>query len=246
MAKPGWLPANWPAPAWVRAGTTLRDGGQSSGSYQSLNLALHVEDDRETVLHNRATLRQFLQLPAEPDWLDQVHGTDIVQLDRPTSVLKADAAVSLRPGRVCAILTADCVPVLVVDTNRPLVAALHVGWRGLSRQIIQGFIDSFTPEPGATLVWIGPHISSRHYEVDQPVRDACLDMDQDLVRCFRPTRPGHWHADLGGMVELIFRNAGIENIYNSDSCTYNNREAFYSHRRDGRCGRMASLIWMMD
>lgn len=240
---PAWLPAGWPAPDHVHAGTTTRAGGYSKPPYDSFNLAAHVGDEAGAVGHNRRQLRQCLNLPAEPTWLQQVHGHHVIAADS-ADAAPADASWSDRPGVVCAVLTADCLPLLLTDRAGTCVAAVHVGWRGLVAGLVDATVATLPAQPADLLAWLGPAIGPNAFEVGADVRKACLDTLTDADTCFTPGRPGHWQADLPGLAERALRQAGIEACYNSRLCTYSDPARFYSYRRDGTTGRMASLIWM--
>ena len=237
-------PANWPAPDWLHAGTIVRTGGVSQSVYASMNLAAHVGDDENHVSQNRELLKKYLSLPTDPVWLKQIHGNQIVNLDQQNVELEADGSLTTKIGTVCAVLTADCVPVLLCDTEQHKVAAIHVGWRGFSQRIIESATQCFAGSQSNTMAWIGPHICSRHYEIDDRVRNACMNTENEIDAAFTPTRTGHWNADLGLMVELSLQSAGISDIYHTKRCTFCDGDSFYSHRRDGTTGRMATLIWM--
>ncbi|MCG8324871.1 MAG: peptidoglycan editing factor PgeF [Thiotrichales bacterium] len=241
-----WIPANWPAPEWLHAGTSLRSGGHSSGAYRSLNLAMHVHDRQAAIVRNRQRLIRHLSLPAMPVWLNQVHDNHIIDLDNNAATGPADGALTSRNDVVCAVLTADCVPVMLANIQRRSVAAVHAGWRGISRQIITRAVRALGEDTSTIMAWIGPNICARHYEIDTPVREACLQADTQLEACFYPTRPGHWQADLGQMVEILLKNHGINKIHHSRKCTFENDAEFFSHRRQRPCGRMASMIWMSE
>ena len=239
-----WVEAGWPAPDWLHAGTSRRTGGVSNGRFASLNLAMHVNDNDDHVHENRRRLAQRLSLPAAPQGLEQVHGTDIINLDVPATDRIADGAVTTSAGVVCALLTADCVPVLLCNPEIKKIAAVHAGWRGISRGIIALAAELFAPDMHQTMAWVGPHISTPHYEIDTGVRDACLQSCADYDRAFIPSRRGHWHADLGQMVDISLSHAGCRRIYHNKDCTFANDTDYYSYRRDGVTGRMATLIWM--
>lgn len=239
-----WTRANWPAPEWLHAGTTFRMQGTSKGAYAGLNLADHVGDVQEAVFKNRQILKSRLTLPSDPVWLQQVHGHRILDLDKKFSSNEADGSSSCKNGMVCAVLTADCIPVLIFDATEHRIAAVHVGWRGFCQAIISAALNCFSGSPATQMAWIGPGISQRHYEVDDVVRQACLDMDQKLDVAFSESRSGHWYADLSRMIEISLRKYGMEQIYQCGSCTFELPEYFYSYRRDGITGRMATLIWM--
>lgn len=240
-----WLPAEWPAPLHIHAGTTTRQAGCSRPPFDSFNLAGHVGDENESVKRNREQLIRRLRLPAQPHWLNQNHGNNVIRLHNPLPRKNADAAYSNRPGLICAVLTADCVPILVCNREGTEVAAIHAGWRGLSANIIAKTLACFESASDKLMAWIGPHISSGYYEVRGDVRSACIDSLSDTVAvAFKKNSAISWHADLGLMARLMLVNAGISEIHASKLCTYREEEYFYSFRRENVTGRMASLIWI--
>jgi len=238
-----WIAAQWPAPENIHAGTTTRLGGVSKNNYCSLNLAIHVEDNPQHVIQNRQRLIHTLSLPGEPVWLTQTHSNRIVNLDVSPVDLQADGAISRTARTVCCILTADCLPLLICDTSGTQIAAVHVGWRGLCSGIIDNALKFFA-DTDEIIVWIGPGISARHYEVGIDMRDTCIKHLPGSEVAFSPNRNGHWLADLKMMARLNLQKLGVGSVYDSNLCTYADDRQFYSHRRDGLCGRMASLIWM--
>ncbi len=235
-----WLVPDWPAPARIGAAVTLRDGGVSTGPYASWNLAAHVGDDPAAVAENRRRLRQRLELPAEPVWLNQVHGDRIVEIgpDR-RSTPTADASFTRRPGVVCAVLTADCLPVLLTDGRT--VAAVHAGWRGLAAGILDRAL-TLVPWRRPPLAWLGPAIGPDAFEVGPEVRAAFLTRDPTLACAFRPRR-SRWLADLYHIARRILQTCGVTEIFGGTFCTYSDPKRFFSYRRDGVCGRQAALIW---
>ncbi len=239
-----WLKANWPAPEWLKAGTSYRPGGHSQGPYESLNLAQHVQDTLDLVEQNRLLLKQNLQLPRDPLWLDQIHSNRILNADKNPQSLEADGAYTSETGMVVAVLTADCLPLLLCDLKRRKIAAIHVGWRGFSQGIVVNAIQCFSNNKEALMAWTGPCISAKHYEIEEQVRQACLARGKYLEGGFQATKKGHWLADLRQLVSLELRQQGLKNIYTSQSCTFAEREKWFSYRRNGQTGRMASLIWM--
>ena len=240
-----FLAADWPAPANVVAGTTLRHGGVSRGVYASLNLASHVEDDPELVLENRRRVARVLELPGEPHWLRQVHEARvaIAPFDEP---LEADASVTAHVGVVCAVLTADCLPVLVTDREGSVVAAVHAGWRGLSAGVIGAAVARVERPPEALLAWLGPAISQAAFEVGGEVRDRFLAADADASACFSRNSRGRWQADLYGLARRELARCGVADVFGGQRCTYAESASFFSYRRDGNCGRMASLIYLRE
>ena len=242
MSEHGWIVPEWPAPPGVRALITTRAGGVSRGAYAGLNLGLNSGDEAGAVARNRATLRQWL--PAEPLWLRQVHGTTVVETDSVEGIPEADAAIARRPQRVCAVLTADCLPLLLCDKEGTIVAAVHAGWRGLCSGVIEQTLRAMERPPQSLLAYLGPAIGAPSYEVGAEVREAFLAADAQSDAAFAPGRPGRFHADLYALARLRLARGGVHRIYGGGHCTYTERERFYSYRREGATGRMASLIWI--
>lgn len=241
MTLPGY-PANWPAPAGVRAWQTTRAGGVSEGPYASLNLGMHVGDRDGDVLRNRERLRSSLALPAEPVWLEQVHGTRILDVDAGETGA-ADGAVTRTPGVVLAIMTADCLPVLLASDDGEVVGAAHAGWRGLASGVLENAVAALRREPAAVTAWLGPAISRPAFEVGDEVRDAFLDHDAAAVDAFVANDNGRWQADLHALARLRLAAAGVASIHGDSACTRSDSRRFFSHRREAPCGRMATLIW---
>lgn len=239
--NPVCLVPDWPAPAQVRALITTRAGGASVGPYASLNLADHVGDDPAAVRANRARLRALL--PTEPVWLEQVHGTDVLRVET-GGARRADAAVSRAPGTVCAVLTADCLPVLLADRAGTVVAAAHAGWRGLSAGVLERTVVAMDTDPGQLLAWLGPAIGPDAFQVGDEVRAAFLAADAAAAAAFRPDGPGKWRADLYALARQRLARAGVQAVYGGGLCTFSDPGRFFSYRRDGTTGRMASLIWL--
>ena len=246
MNMHGWIVPDWPAPPSVRALITTRAGGVSRGAYAGLNLGLSTGDDAEAVTRNRARLRQ--SLPAEPLWLRQVHGTTVVEADGMEGSPEADAAVARRPGTVCAALTADCLPLLMCDRDGTVVAAAHAGWRGLCSGVIEETLRAMDRPPEALLAYLGPAIGPAAYEVGAEMREAFIAADRggdpESEAAFTPGRPGKFYADLYALARARLARSGVVRVYGGGYCTYTERERFYSYRRDGATGRMASLIWI--
>lgn len=239
-----WLPADWPASSSIRAGTTLRGTGPSRAPYDHFNLALHVGDDPDTVLANRASLRRQLDLPAEPCWLEQVHGVVVVDAARRAGQAQADAAYSHQPGAVCVVMTADCLPVLFCDRAGSTVAAAHAGWRGLADGILEATIQQAGLAPGESLAWLGPAIGAAVYEVGEEVRQAFLCQAMHDDSAFVPHGPGKYLMDIYTLARQRLQALGLNEIYGGEHCTFKQAGEFYSYRRDGTTGRMASLIWI--
>lgn len=240
-----WIEPDWPAPAAVRAACTLRSGGVSRGPYSSLNLADHVGDDPSCVARNRALLREDLGLPGEPLWLRQVHGRDAAMgggVDPAGCV--ADASVATGPGIVCAVLTADCLPLLLCDRAGTRVAAVHAGWRGLASGVVEAAVARMQAAPEDLLVWLGPAIGPDVFEVGDEVRDAFLSYDPGGGAAFRPSPAGRWLADIYLVARRRLGLLGVGNVWGGGYCTVTDPDRFFSYRRDGATGRMASLIWL--
>jgi YfiH family protein len=244
--EPGGFAPDWPAVPRVRAWTSTRAGGVSRGAYASLNLAAHVGDRDEDVRENRRRVRAALRLPGEPCWLEQVHGAAVRDLDEPRSVPPADGAVSSRSGVVCAVLTADCLPVLLTDAGGRRVAAAHAGWRGLAAGILPAAVAAMRGPPAELLAWIGPGIGAGAYEVGDEVRTAFVTASPSAAGAFTRNASGRWQADLEWLARASLEAAGVTRIYGGGFCTYSDSGRFFSHRREAPCGRMASLIWLED
>jgi YfiH family protein len=234
----------WNAPANVRALVTTRSGGVSVGAYGSLNLGDHVGDDPLAVARNRALLRGLL--PAEPVWLQQVHGLAVVDADRAAGTPQGDASVSHRPGTVCAVLTADCLPVLLCDVDGTAVGAAHAGWRGLAGGMIEAAVAAMGVAPGRLMAWLGPAIGPQAFEVGGEVREIFMAHDPAAAAAFAPHGQGKWLADIYSLARQRLASLGVQRIAGGGLCTFQDRERFYSYRRDGTTGRMASLIWLTE
>jgi YfiH family protein len=233
---------DWPAPAHVRALVTTRAGGVSRGPYAAMNLALHVGDDAAAVAENRRRLR--LRLPAAPRWLEQVHGKLAVDAAAAQPGCRADASVAGAREVVCAVLTADCLPVLLCDEAGSAVAAAHAGWRGLAGGVVESAVAAMRRPPESLLAWLGPAIGPQAFEVGDEVREAFLAGAPAAAAAFAPRAGGKWLADLYRLATLRLNALGVSRVFGGGFCTYREAERFYSFRREGRTGRMASLIWM--
>lgn len=238
-----WRRADWPAPAHVRAGTSLRANGASPPPYAGLNLAAHVGDSAANVNENRKRLMARLGLESEPFWLQQQHGNRIISLDDKRPGRAADGAITTRTGPVCAVLTADCAPVLLCDRAGSKIAAVHAGWRGIAAGVIENALRHFTEQDGVML-WIGPCIGPDHYEVGRDVYAACVGQKGALAAAFRPKSRAKWQCDLAGLIRIIALENGVRSVHSCGLCAFADEARFYSHRRDGRTGRMATLIWL--
>jgi polyphenol oxidase len=239
------LPFAWKLPAGVRAAFTTRLGGVSAAPWSSFNLGAHVGDAPAAVAANRARLRDLLGLPVEPAWLEQVHGIAVADLGpRARAVpVRADAAIATAPGSVCTIMVADCLPVLFASQDGMRIAAAHAGWRGLAAGVLEHTVAALGV-PGAELTaWLGPAISRAHFEVGEDVRAAFTRDDHGADGFFASHAPGKWRADLAGLARRRLAALGVRDVHGGEWCTFADRERFFSHRRDGQCGRMAALIW---
>lgn len=234
----------WPAPPWVRACCTTRGGGVSTGAYGSLNLGGHVGDDPVRVARNRAILRKRLDLPAEPLWLSQVHGCAVAEGAVCSPGCEADAAIARAPGQVCAAMTADCLPLLLCDPQARSVAAVHAGWRGLAAGVIEAAVARLTEDPARLLAWLGPAIGPDAFEVGSEVRAAFLTAAPGVDSAFRPRPGGKWLADIYALARIRLASVGVSRVFGGDLCTFADERRFFSFRRDGATGRMASLIWI--
>jgi len=242
----GWVEPEWPAPEHVRVISTLRGGGVSQAPYASLNLAAHVGDDARAVAANRMLLREAAHLPAEPLWLEQVHGIEVVLntcvgAGQPP---RADAAVARDVGQVCAVMTADCLPVAFTDRRGSRIALAHAGWRGLAAGVLEATIAALELPPSELHAWLGPAIGVNAFEVGAEVREMFLRNSAAAESCFHRNTKGQWQADLGGLARLALENAGVTSVHGGGWCTYEDPERFYSFRRDGLTGRMATLAWL--
>lgn len=238
-----WLIPDWPAPANVRAVCTTRAGGCGRGAFAGLNLAAHVGDDPEDVARNRAELCSDLELPGEPAWLEQVHGKEAIDVTHPRT-RRADAGFSRISGVVCAVLTADCLPVLLCDRAGSCVAAVHAGWKGLAAGVLENAVAALNSAD--LMAWFGPAIGPQAFEVGAEVRRAFVAAHPECAVAFTPAGDEKWLADLYALARLALRRAEVSDVYGGGWCTYSDSGRFYSYRRDGVTGRMASLIWLAD
>ncbi|MFC4655239.1 peptidoglycan editing factor PgeF [Rheinheimera marina] len=242
------LKADWPAPAGIHTAVSTRLGGVSAAPYASLNLGSHVADQPACVMQNRERFRQLAALPAEPCWLNQTHSTlcvDIETTDFSASPPNADAAFTRIPGQVATVLTADCLPVLFCNSAGTAVAAAHAGWRGLCDGVLEQTLARFSPND-ELLVWLGPAIGPSAFEVGDDVRTAFIARQSAAEHAFIAVagKPGKWLADLYLLARLRLQATGVSQIYGGGLCTYTDQRRFYSYRRDGQTGRMASCIWL--
>ena len=237
----GYAP-DWPAPATVCALQTERNGGISLPPWHSLNLGDHVGDDPAHVAHNRGLLAAVV--PNEPCWLKQVHGTRVVDAAAVAPGETADAAFSRQVGVVCVVMTADCLPVLFCDRAGTVVAAAHAGWRGLLDGVLEATVAAMQVAPADILAWLGPAIGPSNFEVGPEVRAAFTAYDAGAAVAFVPGREGRFLGDLGQLARQRLKSVGVTAVFGGDRCTVNEPDHFFSYRRDGVTGRLASLIWL--
>ena len=234
---------DWPAPPNVRAFTTTRNAGFSQGSWSSLNLGTNCGDNPQHVEKNRQSLWRLL--PSEPPWLDQVHGTEVTGWEKAKGGrIEADAIVSSEAGQVCAVLTADCLPVIFCDKKGTQIAAAHAGWRGLAAGVLEATVMAMDCKPSDLMVWLGPAIGPRAFEVGRDVYDAFVSSNSENVIAFKPHRD-RWLADLYLLARFMLARVGITQISGGQYCTYTEEDFFYSYRREGETGRLATVIWML-
>lgn len=239
---------NWLAPKNIKAFTTTRLGGKSTEPFDSFNLGLNVDTDREATISNREQLVQALKLPEPPRWVSQTHSTIVHDASKIEAICEADATFTTESNQVCAVLTADCLPILLTNQQGSFVAAIHAGWRGLLNGILENTLKSSPLVDETTIAWLAPAISQKAFEVGPEVKEAFLDSDPNYVEHFIPSqREHHFCADLYGIARKKLEKFGLakHQISGGDYCTYSDTEHFYSYRRDGKdSGRQATLIWM--
>lgn len=246
LSKVDLIIPRWPAPANVRAIQTTRAGGVSVAPYDTLNLGMHVEDNPLNVARNRQLLNACV--PTEPVWLNQVHGVSVVDAGATACVPDADAAFSTSRGAVCAVMTADCLPLLFCNREGTVVAATHAGWRGLCEGVIEATIEAMQVLPGSLMAWLGPAIGPQAFEVSEDVRQEFISQQNEAKDAFAATGVDKCLADIYRLAQLRLERMGVTEIYgggiDQDFCTYTDKNRFFSFRRDGKTGRMATLIWL--
>lgn len=249
MDSPHWIDVDWPAPPNVRAISTLRTGGVSVGPFASLNLGAHVGDEPAAVAENRRRLKAALQLDAEPLWLNQVHGVDVVAAGAPkdSTVPTADASVCEGHGRACTIMTADCLPVLFCDREGTRVGAAHAGWRGLASGVLGATVTALGVAADRLIAWLGPAIGQNAFEVGSEVREEFVTRNAAAAVAFAGNARGRWQADLYALARLELARLGVREVHGGTYCCHEDTARFFSYRRDGgKTGRMASMVWLQE
>jgi len=239
------IKADWPAAKHINAITTTRLGGFSEGRYKGLNLAVRCGDELNIVNKNRRLISDEFSWKSPPTWLNQKHSANIVRAENYNDSEIYDASFTEQTNRICVVLTADCLPILICDQKGTTIAAIHAGWRGLAAGIIENSITNLSLAPENILVWLGPAISKKTFEIGAEVRDVFVKKDHDLASAFSPsTNSEKWMADIYLIAKITLNGLGITEIFGGNYCTYSDEESFYSYRRDGETGRMGSFIWM--
>jgi hypothetical protein len=240
-----YISTEWSAPKNVKSFTTTRKGGVSTLPFDSFNLAFHVNDEQSDVSANRARLHE--KLPSNAIWLEQIHSNKVIEISANTDLAiieKADALYTNQINVPLAIMTADCLPILLTDQNGGQIAAIHGGWRGLAGGIIENTLACFDCDSSQILAWLGPAIGPENFEVGQDVVDAFSDLNINYLHAFQVKENGKFHADIFLLAKQLLNKSGISHITSREQCTFNEPELFYSYRREIQTGRMASLIWI--
>ncbi|OUR65475.1 multi-copper polyphenol oxidoreductase [Methylophaga sp. 42_25_T18] len=237
---------NWPAPNNIKAISTTRHGGYSSPPFGKLNLGSHVGDDQLIVSQNRQQLIQLANLPESPLWLQQVHGSHMINSADWQADIEADAMFSQHANHICTVMTADCLPLLLCNQQGDTVAAVHVGWRGLAAGIIDKALKAFSCEASDIMAWLGPAIGPAQFEVGKEVYDMFVGKSPNAADAFIATKSQHYLADIYSLARQYLQKQGVQNIFGGEFCTVSDEERFFSYRRDGITGRMASMIWITN
>jgi hypothetical protein len=232
---------DWPAPANVQALQTTRQGGYGAKPFDSLNLGNHVGDNPLLVEKNRQCLAELL--PSEPIWLEQVHGTHVIQAEHATCHPTADACVARTANAVCVVMTADCLPVLLCDQAGTVVAAAHAGWRGLAAGVIEATVNAMNTAPEQLMAWLGPAIGPSAFEMGKEVRDVFMRHSPATTTAFTPHNEKYL-ADIYSLARQRLSALGVRQVYGGQFCTFSDPRRFFSYRRDGQTGRMATMIWL--
>jgi hypothetical protein len=235
---------DWPIPSSVSAISTTRELGYSHAPFHEFNLATHVNDDYDCVHQNRQLLIEQASLPEPPRWLTQTHSNIVIHSDNWFENIEGDACFSNQPNQVCVVMTADCLPLLICNNKGTEVAAVHAGWRGLANDIIANTLQQFSAPPKELLVWLGPAIGPKAFEVGQDVFDIFTQRDPQSTLAFESTNVDHYLADIYLLAKQQLSKLGVTQIFGGDRCTFQDSNSFFSYRRDGETGRMASMIWL--
>ncbi|MCK8126833.1 peptidoglycan editing factor PgeF [Pseudoalteromonas sp. 2CM39R] len=238
------LSATWQSIQGVGTLSTTRDGGVSKPPFDSLNLGLHVGDNSQDVLTNRAHVNSYIPNPAV--WLNQVHSADVIRVDEGfdfNQTLTGDALYTQLYNQPLAIMTADCLPILLTSSDGQEVAAIHAGWRGLAQGIINNTVSYFKHAPTNLHAWLGPAIGADQFEVGQEVVATFTANNPALHDAFKPQNNDKYLADIYHIARILLNQRGVVNISGGEYCTFSQKNQFFSYRRDGQTGRMASLIW---
>lgn len=239
-----WIIPDWDAPARVRAVSTTRHGGISRSPWEGLNLGLHVGDDDKSVQRNRDILVEKLGLTSQPFWLNQVHGVSVANASNVQDQVDADASFCCKTGPVCVVMTADCLPVILTDHEGSCVAAAHAGWRGLLDGVLEATIEALPADNSSIIAWMGPAIGPQAFEVGAEVYAQFTEQSPDFGRAFSRGEGDKWMMDIYEIAKQRMLNMGIHHVYGGGLCTYSDPERFFSYRRDGQTGRMATLVWL--
>lgn len=239
---------NWQAPTTLIGLTTTRQGGLSDAPFDSFNLGAHVGDELSCVEANRLKLMHIANLPHLPQWLNQTHSTCVATLHSGVlSTIEADAVYTNEPNQVCAVLTADCLPVLFYSKDGQEVAAAHAGWRGLANGILENTVNHFKSDASDIVAWFGPAIGPQRFEVGQDVFDAFVSQLPASAQAFETiksaTHDPKYLANIYALAQLRLMQCGLTEFYGGDRCTASEQNEFYSYRRENKTGRMATLIW---
>lgn len=244
MTADSFIIPDWPAPDRIKALSTTRQGGFSLPPYDGFNLGTHVGDEPKTVIKNRDYLVDVAQLPESPRWLNQIHGTRVINSNDWQLDIDADAIFSQQNNHICTIMTADCLPLLLCNKQGDTVAAIHAGWRGLAAGIIEKTIAEFRCSPQDILVWLGPAIGPNQFEVGTDVYQNFTQHSAKASQAFQQTDAAHYLADIYLLARQRLTALGITAIFGGDLCTASDKQHFFSYRRDNITGRMASMIWI--
>lgn len=244
MNKPEFIIPDWPAPENIRAFVSTRKGGYSQSPFDGFNLGDHVDDDPEAVKKNRQLLKETLSLPGDPVWLEQIHTTNVVNAAKVNGTVRADASCTVQKNTVCVVMTADCLPVFFCSEDGSEVAVAHAGWRGLAAGVLEATVEKLNSPTREIMAWLGPAIGHEYFEVGEEVRDEFMQQNLETESLFKKNKNGKWLADIYSLARVRLEQVGVKKISGGGFCTYKNKKQYFSYRRDGKTGRMASLIWI--